>query len=203
MSRFNFQNTEHKTSAARLEDCPQDGLPEIVMAGRSNVGKSTLINALCGKKSLARVSQNPGKTRLLLYFETDGAFYLTDLPGYGYAKASKEAIESFSSLADAYFSADRPIALVLLLADIRRGVTDQDAQLTAYLEHYDIPYLLVFTKIDKLSKAQVRRQLQLIAQDDRLPEDFPSITLSSRSGEGIKELRGIISEAVLLFGDTS
>lgn len=196
MAKFNFQNSKHEATAGRLAQCPQDGRPEIVFAGRSNVGKSSLINALCQSRSLARVSQSPGKTRLLLYFSVDNSFYLTDLPGYGYARASKETIAEFSGLADAYFSADRPIALVLLLADIRRGATEQDVQLIDYLEHHDLPYLVVFSKADKLSRAQIRRQLDLYRQDERLPEDLPFLTVSSHKKEGIAELRDVIEACV-------
>lgn len=196
MNTFNFQNTVHKYTAGRPDQCPSDGLPEIVMAGRSNVGKSSLINALCNSRSLARVSQNPGKTRLLLYFEVDKSFYLTDLPGYGYARASRETIRDFSALADGYLSAERPIALILLLADIRRGPTEQDVQMIEYMEHYDLPYLLVFSKTDKLSKAQLQRQLRLFADDERFPDDFPYITVSSAKRTNIDLLREIISDAV-------
>lgn len=183
-----------------MDQCPSDNLPEIVMAGRSNVGKSSLINALCGSRSLARVSQSPGKTRLLLYFLVDRSFYLTDLPGYGYARASKETIKTFSQLADSYLASDRPIALVLLLADVRHGPTDQDIQLIDYLEHNDLPYLVVFSKADKLSRMQARNRVSEYLKDERMPEDLPYVVVSSHSKNGIEELRDLLSMAVESFG---
>lgn len=200
MTKYNFQNTKHFATAGRMDQCPSDNLPEIVMAGRSNVGKSSLINALCGSRSLARVSQSPGKTRLLLYFLVDRSFYLTDLPGYGYARASKETIKTFSQLADSYLASDRPIALVLLLADVRHGPTDQDIQLIDYLEHNDLPYLVVFSKADKLSRMQARNRVSEYLKDERMPEDLPYVVVSSHSKNGIEELRDLLSMAVESFG---
>lgn len=196
MRNYNFQNTRHTAAAGRLEQCPEDGLPEIIMAGRSNVGKSSLINALCNSRSLARVSQNPGKTRLLLYFMVDRAFYLTDLPGYGYAKASKEAIRDFSALADSYLNSERNIALVLVLSDIRHGPSDQDIAMIDYLEHHDLPYLLVLSKSDKLSRAAENRRIEEITSDPSLPRDLPCLAVSSHKKKGLDELRRLITSAV-------
>ncbi len=193
MPRFNFQNTKHTHTAGRLDQCPQDGLPEVVLAGRSNIGKSSLINALTNSKTMARVSQSPGKTRLVLYFEVDNAFYLTDLPGYGYARASQEVVEKINRLADDYLTSDRPIALTLVLIDIRHGATEQDLMLMDWLEHNDISYLLVLNKADKLSKAQIHRQVQAFKQNGSIPAGVPYFVVSTTKRSGIDEIRQAIS----------
>lgn len=195
---INFQNTVHKITAGRLDQCPDDGMPEVILAGKSNVGKSTLINALCNKKSLARVSQVPGKTRLILYFEVDRTFYLTDLPGYGYAKASHAEITQFNMLADDYFNLDRNFHLVLVLIDSRRGPEEEDLALMAFLESKTIPYLIVFSKIDKLSKSQLNSSIFKWQKGGLIPDNIPYISFSSSKKIGIEALQDFISENLTL-----
>ena len=122
MDTINFEKVEYKGMAVDLRQCPSDGLPEIVLAGRSNVGKSSLVNALTNRKSIARISGTPGKTQAVQYFRVDDRFYLTDLPGYGYAQTSRENIKQFSSLVDDYLTGDRPIRAVCTcwMCDISR-----------------------------------------------------------------------------------
>jgi GTP-binding protein len=196
VAKFNFENTKHAYTAGRLDQCPEDGKWEIVLAGKSNVGKSSLVNALTGQKKLARVSQSPGKTRLILYFEVDKAFYLTDLPGYGFAKASKSEIAQFNSLADDYLNADRPIALVLVLIDSRRGPEEADLALIDWLIHQGMPYLIVFSKADKLSKSQMNAQVFAWEKEGRLPDHVPYIAISSSKKIGLEELRIYISDFI-------
>ena len=193
MSVYNFQNARLTCTAGFLEQCPVDDIPEVVLAGRSNVGKSSLINALTNSRNLARVSQSPGKTRLVLYFQVDRAFYLTDLPGYGYARASQAEQEKFNQLADRYLTSGRPIALVLLLVDIRLGPTAQDQQLMAWLEHEGIEYLLVLSKADKFSKAQISKKIQEYTEAGLLPQHVPFVPISSSKRDGIKQLQELIT----------
>ena len=184
-----IKKAEFTGLATQLDQCPQDGLPEIIFAGRSNVGKSSLINSLARQKNLARVSQTPGKTRQLLFFKMNNAFYLTDLPGYGYAKASKTERQRFNELTDTYLNSGRPFAAVLLLMDIRRDPTEDDLMMIEYLNHQDYPYALVLTKADKLSRMQRLEKIRKLKVQLQVPEDFPLFAISNTKQEGISDLR--------------
>ncbi|HZK29322.1 MAG TPA: ribosome biogenesis GTP-binding protein YihA/YsxC [Clostridia bacterium] len=140
------------TAAASKRQFPKPLRHEIVFVGRSNVGKSTLVNALSKRKNLARTSKTPGKTRLVFFYEAGPDYYFVDLPGYGYAKTSRDKQEAFSRVTDDYFNAGRPIALVLLLLDIRRGFGTLDLQMLEYVCHHNIEWQVVLTKADKLSR---------------------------------------------------
>ncbi|NLA70956.1 MAG: ribosome biogenesis GTP-binding protein YsxC [Clostridiaceae bacterium] len=140
------------TAAASKRQFPKPLRQEIVFVGRSNVGKSTLVNALSKRKNLARTSKTPGKTRLVFFYEASPDFYFVDLPGYGYAQASRDKQEAFSRVTDDYFNDDRPIALVLILLDIRRGFGTLDLQMLDYVCHHAIAWQVVLTKADKLSR---------------------------------------------------
>ena len=143
-------------AAAHARQFPAPSRHEVAFAGRSNVGKSTLVNALSKRKNLARTSKTPGKTRLVFFYETDREdLYFVDLPGYGYAKASRDALSSFSRVTDDYFKSGQPVELVLLLIDIRRGFGDLDLQMLDYLCHFGIPWQVVLTKSDKLSRQAI------------------------------------------------
>lgn len=182
--------------AASLDACPRDGLPEIVFAGRSNVGKSSLINSLTRRKNLARVSQQPGKTRHLLFFKCNQSFYFTDLPGYGYARAPKGEQERFSQLTDHYLNADRPFAAVLLLIDIRHTPTEDDFLMIEYLNAQRYHYGLVLTKADKLSRMQRLNRIREIKVQLQVPDDFPMFAVSNSKQEGIEDLAHYIGEVV-------
>lgn len=147
-------------AAASSKQFPKPSKREIVFVGRSNVGKSSLVNALSKRKNLARTSKTPGKTRLVFFYDVSPDFYFVDLPGYGYAKTSQGEKQAFSRVTDQYFEAERPIALVLVLLDIRRGFGDADLQMLDYLSHYGMNWQVVLTKADKLSKQEVARAEQ-------------------------------------------
>ncbi len=196
MALINFQNTKHYATAGNLAQCPQEGIPEVVLAGRSNIGKSSLINALTQSRTLARVSQTPGKTRLVLYFLVDNQFFLTDLPGYGYAKASKEKLSEFNRLADDYLTSSRPIALVLVLVDIRHGPTENDQMIMAYLDFHGIDYLVVLNKADKFSKAQADRQVAAFRKEGLLPEHKEAFVVSASNKLGLEDLKQAIARYV-------
>lgn len=147
-------------AAASGKQFPKPSKREIVFVGRSNVGKSSLVNALSKRKNLARTSKTPGKTRLVFFYDVSPDFYFVDLPGYGYAKTSQGEKQAFSRVTDQYFEAERPIALVLVLLDIRRGFGDADLQMLDYLSHYGMNWQVVLTKADKLSKQEVARAEQ-------------------------------------------
>lgn len=182
------------TLAAKLDQCPAHDMPEIVMSGKSNVGKSSLINALSDNKKLARVSQTPGKTRAVVYFNVDRKIMIADLPGYGYAKVSKELKEGFSKLADDYFTSGRKIDLVLHLIDIRHEPSKEDIGMLEYLNSSSIPYFVIFTKCDKFSRQQLMKRLKELEEIFDFAEDANIYAVSSMAKSGIEDLRKGISD---------
>ena len=148
-----FCSAKFLASFALAKQLPESTKPEVVFVGRSNVGKSTLLNKLCGNKNLAKVSSKPGKTTTINFFEA-GEIYLVDLPGYGFASRSKAETHGWSSLIEAYFEQERNIQLVYVLLDIRHMPSELDVRMIDYLKELDIPYEIYFTKVDKLSKQQ-------------------------------------------------
>ncbi len=182
------------TSAAGPEGFPPEGLPEIAVVGRSNVGKSSLINSLVGQRALAKTSRTPGRTRLINWFEIDARFYLVDLPGFGFAQVTKAMRESWRPLIEGYLSTRKSLAGVLLLLDIRRGAQDEELDFVPWLEARETPIIVAMTKSDKLSKharapevARARRELDL----DRDP-----LAVSAQTGDGIDVLWRAVSGLV-------
>jgi len=147
-----IKKAEFFKSVRSSEHLPKEKLSEIVFAGRSNVGKSSLINSLVNIKNLAKTSSSPGKTRAIIFFKIDESFYFVDLPGYGYAKVSKKEQEKWKIMIEDYFSNSKNIKLVVLIIDIRRGVLEKDSELIEYLHYLNYPFVIVLTKYDKVSK---------------------------------------------------
>ena len=189
-----YRNTTFWGVASDLKACPPSDRPEIVFSGKSNVGKSSLINALADNRKLARVSATPGKTRMVVYFNVDNKLYFADLPGYGYAKASKDVKEKFNKLCDQYFVSGRKFSLVLHLIDIRHDPSKDDVRMLEYMNQSGIPYFLVFTKCDKLSKAQIRRQLSEFSKILDFQEDSRCYAVSADKKIGLDDLRAGIEE---------
>ncbi len=188
----NFRNTQYFTTAASTDGCPDINLPEIVLSGKSNVGKSSLVNGLADNKKLARVSQTPGKTRAVIYFNVDKKILIADLPGYGYAKASKEVKSQFSALADSYFTSGRKFNLVLHLIDIRHEPSAEDISMLTYMNNNNIPYFVVFTKCDKFSKQQLTKRLKELNEEFNFNEDASVFAVSSERKIGLENLREAI-----------
>jgi len=193
---INYRKTRFLKVAATIAQCPDTELPEVVLSGKSNVGKSSLINAIADNKKLARVSSAPGKTREVVYFEADGKLLFADLPGYGYAKASKEVKERFSKLCDDYFRSGRNISLVLHLIDIRHEPSAADKSMIEFLNSASLPYFIVFTKCDKLSKMQVKNHINMMAKYLDFCEDASVFAVSSDKKQGVKELCDSITEFI-------
>jgi GTP-binding protein len=193
---LNFRKTRFSGVAADLKQCPQDGLPEIVLSGRSNVGKSSLINTIAGQRQLARVSSTPGKTRLVVYFNVEDRFYMTDLPGYGFTKVSQEKQATFSALVDTYLTGNRPIRLVLHLLDVRHAPSQLDIQMLAWLEANHLPYRVILTKCDKLSRLQLMQQIQVMTKLLDLEDDVNVIAFSIQNRMGVAELRSLMASVV-------
>jgi GTP-binding protein len=156
-------SAEFVTSVASLAQLPSERRPEIAVAGRSNVGKSSLINGLLGRRGLARVSGVPGRTQLLNFFLVNGEFYLVDLPGYGYARVPDSIRRAWGPLIEGYLAAGRDLRTVLLLIDARQGVTDKDLQMKQLLRDLSLDCLPILTKIDKLPRTARRAQLRRVA----------------------------------------
>lgn len=161
---MNFNNTTFIKSIERYEQAPGNKLPEVLLCGKSNVGKSSLVNALCGRVSLAYTSSKPGHTKLLNYFLVDNSFYLVDAPGYGYAKGGIDLDKLFKNLMDDYFSNSKSLKLVLLLFNSERTLNDNDEELLSYLISHHIPFKVVFTKIDKLNQKEKSALLKYISE---------------------------------------
>ncbi len=173
-------------SAAKPEDFPPEGLPEIAVVGRSNVGKSSLINALVGQSGLARTSRTPGRTRLVNWFEVDGKFHLVDLPGYGYAEVSRDMRESWRPLIETYLSTRKALAGVLLLVDVRRGPEDEELDFVPWLAQREIPIVVALTKSDKLAKN--KRMLEVAKARRTLALKKDPFAVSAQTGDGVDAL---------------
>lgn len=188
--KLNVNNSNIAITVGNAKQFPRDPKPEVALSGRSNVGKSSLINTLLGRKSLARVSSSPGKTITINYYSVDSKMYLVDLPGYGYAKRSLESKKSWSSLTEDYFlknpSADA-IKLVIQLIDIRTGPTEDDVLMINWLISHDVPFIVVATKTDKLSKTQLTHALDDLKEDYFNEAGIEIIPFSSVTRDG-KEL---------------
>jgi GTP-binding protein len=191
--QIHFRRTQFIRVAAEIDQCPPSDRPEVVLAGKSNVGKSSLINAIADNKKLARVSQTPGKTRTVNYFDVDNTIYFADLPGYGYAKAPKDTQQKFAALVDRYFTCGRPIALVLLLIDIRHTPSPEDVSMISYLNAQKIPYFIVFAKCDKFSRAQLAVRLSEMAVDLDIRDMGICFAVSAEKKLGLEDLRDAIS----------
>lgn len=151
---INFSNATFVKSCPNRNDRPQGNTPEVLIVGKSNVGKSSLINALCKKKRLAFTSSKPGHTRLLNYYDIDKRFYLVDAPGYGYAKTGVNLDKLFGEMMESYFDNNQELKLVLVLLDSRRDFSPDDLEIISYLKENDIPYYLVITKTDKINQKE-------------------------------------------------
>ncbi|MBQ4591542.1 MAG: YihA family ribosome biogenesis GTP-binding protein [Clostridia bacterium] len=186
----NLNNVSLKVSAGLPKQFPADRLPQTAFSGRSNVGKSSLINSLLGRKSLARVSGEPGKTITLNFYDIDRKMYLVDLPGYGYAKRTFEDKQKWSALTDGYFTNNKNIdsvKLICQLVDSRTGPTEDDYNMLYYMREAGLPHILVATKTDKLNTTERNKFLEIIA-DDELTADLPLILYSSKTNAGREDL---------------
>ena len=181
------------TSMASYSSFPGRGLPQIAMAGRSNVGKSTLINTLCRRNKLAKTSSTPGKTRLINVFLLNESLHLIDLPGYGYAKVAKQEKEKWGDRMASYFKNNELLRVVVLLVDIRHEPTGDDAQMAEFLRHAGIPFILAATKADKLSRAARQRHIMPISMALQV-QPFDIIPWSSQTGEGRDALMAAIDK---------
>lgn len=188
---LNIQNTNLRISAGFAKQFPTDPMKQIAFSGRSNVGKSSLINTVLGRRSLARVSSMPGKTITINFYDVDKKLFLVDLPGYGYAKRQFDNKEQWSSLTDGYFTQNPNIdllAAVVQLVDCKVGITRDDEMMLDYLTQMEIPFVIAATKVDKLNKTDRAKSLEKIASHPLVTDETVIIPFSSHTGEGKAEL---------------
>lgn len=188
-----IDSAEYVRSAHRAEDLLRDGLPQIAFIGRSNVGKSSLMNALLGRSGLARTSSTPGRTRAVNYFVVNRRCYFVDLPGYGYAKAGRQERQEWADLVDFYFRSlargdSRGAALVIQLVDAKVGATELDCEAHDYLKSFGLPTHVVATKVDRLKQGELARAQKEIGERLQMDSPTPPVLVSARTGVGIKEL---------------
>ena len=182
------KKAELEAIAARKNQYPEDSLKEIAFAGRSNVGKSSLLNLLTNRKNLARVSGSPGKTRTINFYRINDSFRIVDLPGYGYAKVSKSVTESWGSMMETYFQSRQGLVKVIQLVDIRHAPSRQDVEMYQYLRHYGLDGIVVATKADKVSRNEMQKCIRQIRGTLNLSQEDRVIPVSSLKRTGQEEL---------------
>ena len=192
---MNTQKVEFLISAASPKDFPKNRLPEIAFAGKSNVGKSSVINRLLQRKNFARVGERPGKTIHVNYFTVDSKCYFVDLPGYGYAKVSQSEKERWGKLMEDYFAAGR-IDLGIMIVDARHAPTNNDITMASWFIQSGCPFVVVANKLDKVKKSELKGNLATIRADLELPEECQVIPFSAEKGDGRDELMRRILQAV-------
>ena len=182
--------------AVRQSQYPPESMPEIAFAGRSNVGKSSLFNALVNRRNFARVSGNPGKTRTINFFEINGAFRIVDLPGYGYAKVSKSQSREWGTMVEDYLKSRSNLLKVVQLVDIRHAPSTQDIQMYEYLRYYGLDGIVVATKADKVSRNELNKNINIIKKTLKLDSTDIVIPVSALKKTGMEELVAIIDDIV-------
>ena len=197
---MNFHNVVFETSFGRFDQLPKSDLVEIAFAGRSNVGKSSMINKVFNRKQLARVSAVPGKTATINCFRLESVRF-ADLPGYGYAKVAKGEKERWAKLIDGYFRSGRNIGLVFQLVDIRHKPSQDDLQMIDFLIENEFPFVLILTKKDKLTKTQLAERLEALQTEIPCADQITMIPFSSEKGDGVEEVKAIIEEIAAEYAE--
>lgn len=185
---MNLHNAEFIRSAVKLADFPNDNLPQVIFAGKSNVGKSSTINRILNRKNFARASASPGKTIHINFFEIDKKAYFVDLPGYGYAKVSKSEKDRWGKLIERYFEVNQNMALCIQIVDMRHKPTADDMIMCEWFISTGKPFIIIANKSDKLKKTQREPSLELIRSTFNLPDEVKIIPFSAEKGEGKEEV---------------
>ncbi|MEG0449022.1 MAG: ribosome biogenesis GTP-binding protein YihA/YsxC [Lysinibacillus sp.] len=180
-------NVELVISAVRPEQYPEDGLPEFALAGRSNVGKSSFINRMIGRKSMARISSKPGKTQTLNFYKIEEKLFFVDVPGYGYAKVSKTEREAWGKMIERYIAGREILKAVVQIVDLRHPPTTDDCMMYDFLKHYNIPCIIVATKADKIPKGKWDKHKKVVRETLNMDKSDDLILFSSEKGLGFEE----------------
>jgi len=192
---MNFHIVDFEASYGKSKQIPPSDIPEIVFSGKSNVGKSSLINKLLYRKSIARVSATPGKTTTINFFRLKDARF-ADLPGYGYAKVSRSEKDRWGELVEGYFAQERNIALIIQICDIRHSPTKDDIAMIEFLHSTGYNFIIALTKLDKLKKSQRQARIDSLSEELSAFEGVKLYPCSSQNGEGIEEIRAAIEESI-------
>jgi len=180
-------NVEMVISAVRPDQYPEDGLPEFALAGRSNVGKSSFINRMIGRKALARISSKPGKTQTLNFYKIEEQLFFVDVPGYGYAKVSKTEREAWGKMIERYLTGREELKAVVQIIDLRHPPTADDRMMYDFLKHYNIPCIVIATKADKIPKGKWDKHKKIVKETLDMDKNDPIIVFSSETGLGFEE----------------
>lgn len=180
----------------KLEQYPTDGKPEIAFAGKSNVGKSSLINGLLNRKALARTSSSPGKTRTINFYDVENTLYFVDLPGYGYAKAPKTEIQKWGKMIEDYLYQRETLKSIVLLIDIRHEPGTNDKMMYEWLKHYDYDIIIIATKADKIKRSQLQKHIAMIRKGLNMSADEKIIPFSSMTKQGKEEIWSVFDELI-------
>ncbi|OHR06739.1 YihA family ribosome biogenesis GTP-binding protein [Staphylococcus sp. HMSC078A08] len=191
---INPNNIDLIISAVQEAQYPDTGLSEVALSGRSNVGKSSFINSMIGRKNMARTSQQPGKTQTLNFFNIDDQLIFVDVPGYGYAKVSKSQREKFGKMIEEYLTKRESLKLVIQLVDLRHNPTEDDVLMYNYLKHFDIPTLVICTKEDKIAKGKIQKHIKNIKENLDLDPDDMIISYSSIQNTKQQQIWDLIAD---------
>lgn len=183
-----IRSSEIVVSAIRKEQYPAEGLPEIALVGRSNVGKSSATNALLNRRNFARTSQTPGKTRTINFYKINNEFYFVDLPGYGYAKVSKSEKDKWGVIMERYLQDRQELCAIFLLVDIRHEPTNDDVMMYEWIKHFGYECVVIATKADKISRGQYQKHMSIIRKKLQLEKDEKIIPLSSSKKTGVEDV---------------
>lgn len=183
-----IRSSEIVVSAIKKEQYPQEGLPEIALVGRSNVGKSSATNALLNRRNFARTSQTPGKTRTINFYKINNEFYFVDLPGYGYAKVSKSEKDKWGVIMERYLQDRQELCAIFLLVDIRHEPTNDDVMMYEWIKHFGYNCVVIATKADKISRGQYQKHISIIRKKLQLEKDEKVIPLSSSKKTGVEDV---------------
>jgi GTP-binding protein len=190
--KFPIQKAEIIISAVKEEQYPELNLPEVAIAGRSNVGKSSLINKLLNRKKLARTSSKPGRTRTINFYNIEDEMIFVDVPGYGYAKVSKDELEKWGEMMEHYFATREELVTTILIVDFRHKPTAQDVQMYEYLKYLNLPVLVIATKADKVKRGVHNRHMNQVVNTLQIAEEDLVVPFSAVTGEGQDEVWDII-----------
>lgn len=180
-------NVEMVMSAVKPEQYPEEGYPEFALAGRSNVGKSSFINKMIGRKSLARTSSKPGKTQTLNFYKIEEQLFFVDVPGYGYAKVSKTEREAWGKMIERYITGREQLRAVVLIVDLRHPPTEDDRMMYDFLVHYNIPVIVIATKADKIPRGKWEKHKKIVRQTLEMESEHPLVLFSSEKGMGVEQ----------------
>lgn len=180
-------HVEMVISAVKPEQYPEDGLPEFALAGRSNVGKSSFINRMVGRKAIARTSSKPGKTQTLNFYKIENQLFFVDVPGYGYAKVSKTERLAWGKMIELYLTSRKELKAVLLIVDFRHPPTKDDCMMYDFLKHYNIPVIVVATKADKIPKGKWDKHKKIVKETLNMEKNDPLVVFSAETGVGVEQ----------------